>query len=418
MDLTVPVRAGDPRHRGPRLTTALTAARTAAWLSRHLTGGAGHAIGGRTLLALDPEAPESLAAGRSITLVTGTNGKTTTTAMVAAALGTQALTGSNADGGNTPVGLVSTLSDDPADQLVLEVDEGWLPWAVARLQPRCVVLLNLSRDQLHRHPEVHRLAATWRSALAGAPLVVANADDPAVVWAAGAARERLWVAAGLGWTQDSMTCPECGGLVGRAEHSWRCACGFRRPSSVWSVANGRVRHHGQDVGVELSLPGDANLGNAALALAAAVTSGVSPDAAARAVGGLREVAGRYAVVRHGRHAVRLLLAKNPAGWDAALRAVEASTAPLVVSFNADGVDGRDPSWLYDVSFDRLAGRTIAVCGRRGTDMLVRLRVDGLAPVGQFESLDGALRALPPGPVDVVANYTAFQQARRVLDRAA
>lgn len=417
MEAALPV-PGTRRHRPPRLVAALAAARTASWLSRHATGGAGHAIGGRTLLALDPDAPASLAAGRPITLVSGTNGKTTTTAMLAGALDTRFAVGSNTDGGNTPVGLVNALTDERADQLVLEVDEGWLPWAVARLQPCCVVLLNLSRDQLHRHPEVHRLAATWRAALAGAPVVVANADDPAVVWAAGEARERLWVAAGLGWTQDSVTCPDCGGLISRDDEGWRCACRFRRPPSVWTVADGQVRHHGQDVGLELSLPGEANLGNAALAMAAAVASGVTPRAAARAVNAVREVAGRYAVVQHSRHTVRLLLAKNPAGWDAALRAVESSTAPLVIAFNADGVDGRDPSWLYDVRFDRLAGRPIAVCGRRGTDMLVRLRMDGLAPIGQFASVDGAVRALPPGPVDVVANYTAFQQARRALGHAA
>lgn len=419
MDTTLPVPARPPHHaRGLRLGTALAAARSAAWLSRHLTGGEGHAIGGRTLLALDPQAPAELSAGRDLILVSGTNGKTTTTAMLTAALRTGAPTASNTDGGNTPVGLVSTLTEDPADRVVLEVDEGWLPWAVARLRPRCVVLLNLSRDQLHRHPEVHRLAAEWRKALTEVPLVVANADDPAVAWSASAARSRVWVSAGLGWTNDSLTCPDCGGLLSREEGSWSCGCGYRRPPVSWSVAGGRVRHHGQDVGLEAALPGDANLGNAALAIAAAATAGIAPDVAAHAVGGVRQVAGRYATLPHGNQAVRLLLAKNPAGWDAALRSIEGSRAPLVAAFNADGVDGRDPSWLYDVGFDRLAGRTIAVCGRRGTDMLVRLRMDGLAPVGQFESLDGALRALPSGPVDVVANYTAFQQARRVLGHAA
>lgn len=416
MDLSLPVPA-ERRPDSARLATALVAARTAAWLSRRLKAGSGNAIGGRALLALDPEAPRELAEGRHVTLVTGTNGKTTTTAMLAAALRARVETASNADGANTPNGLVNTLAAHRAAHVVLEVDEGWLPWAVARLRPACVVLLNLSRDQLHRHPEVHALAARWREALADVPLVVANADDPAVAWAAGAARSRVWVAAGQAWTNDSVACPDCGGLLGRDNRGWRCACGFQRPEPSWTATEGRVCHNGQDVGLAPALPGEANLGNAALAVAAAAEAGVPPVDAAQAVSAVREVAGRYSRLPHGRQTVRLLLAKNPAGWDAALRAVASSSSPLVVAFNADGVDGRDPSWLYDVDFQRLAGRSIAVCGRRATDMLVRLRLDGLATVGQFESLAGALRALPPGPVDVIANYTAFQQARRVLDRA-
>lgn len=414
MDVSVtpqPTRSG-----GTRLASALVAARAAAWLSRRLTHGSGRAIGGRALLALAPNAPVELSTGRDIALVTGTNGKSTTTAMLAAALGTRFATASNTDGANTPNGLVSTLADADEEHLALEVDEGWLPWAIQRLRPRCVVLLNLSRDQLHRNPEVHRLAKAWRPALTDVPLVVANADDPAVVWAAEAAQSRIWVGAGQTWTVDSVVCPACGGLLTRTTGmAWECtACGFHRPTPAWSATRDGLRHHGQEVALALSVPGDVNLGNAALAVAAAAADGVDPQEAADAIGAVQQVAGRYAQLPWGQHTVRLLLAKNPAGWDAALSALANSSTPLVLGFNAEGVDGRDPSWLYDVSFERLAGRPIAVCGRRGTDMLVRLRMDDLATVGQFESLDGALRSLPPGPVDVVANYSAFQEARRVL----
>ncbi|HEY6934443.1 MAG TPA: MurT ligase domain-containing protein [Marmoricola sp.] len=417
MDFTMPSATALPP--SARLTTALAAARTAGWLSRRLTGGGGRAIAGRTLMRLDPSAPRALAQGRRITLVTGTNGKTTTTAMLAAALGRQSRLVTNRDGANTPTGLVTTLAERGPETVVLEVDEGWLPWAVEVLKPVCVVLLNLSRDQLHRHPEVHRLANAWRQALTDVPLVVANADDPAIVWAADTAQQRIWVAAGQTWTQDSMVCPSCGDLLKRPGESWSsCACGFRRPTPAWSASDGSLRHHGQRVLLAPGVPGDVNLGNAALAVAAATAAGVEPTEAARAVGSVRDVAGRYAEFVRGRQTVRLFLAKNPAGWDAALRALAPSSASLVLAFNADGVDGRDPSWLYDVGFDRLAGRTVAVCGRRGTDMLVRLRLDGINPVGQFDTIDGALRALPSGPVDVVGNYTAFQEARRVLGHVA
>ncbi len=119
----------------------------------------------------------------------------------------------------------------------------------------------------------------------------------------------------------------------------------------------------------------------------------------------------------GPHDVRLLLAKNPAGWLEIVDLVRAGDHPLVLAFNSDGVDGRDPSWLYDVSFRAMAGRTIVVIGRRATDMLVRLELDGLTPAGVAGGLREALDSIPPGRVDVLANYTAFQDIRRELARA-
>jgi UDP-N-acetylmuramyl tripeptide synthase len=126
------------------------------------------------------------------------------------------------------------------------------------------------------------------------------------------------------------------------------------------------------------------------------------------------VAGRYAVFdRDGRRA-RLLLAKNPAGWLETLSMIRDSDAPVAIVFNSEGVDGRDPSWLYDVSFEGLRGRQVVVSGRRATDMLVRLRFARVDHVQAYPRLTEALATLPPGPVDVLANYTAFQEARAEL----
>jgi hypothetical protein len=91
--------------------------------------------------------------------------------------------------------------------------------------------------------------------------------------------------------------------------------------------------------------------------------------------------------------------------------------PVALVFNSQGVDGRDPSWLYDVPFDALRGHGVVVTGRRATDMLVRLRMAGLGTARAYPALADALAALPPGPVDVLANYSAFQEARRELTRA-
>jgi lipid II isoglutaminyl synthase (glutamine-hydrolysing) len=417
MDLGVGAHSLPPRP-GARLAAAVLAARGAVWLSRHLRGGAGGAIGGWMLLRVAPDAVSELASGRHITLVTGTNGKSTTTAMLTACWRTCTLTDVNADGSNTAPGIATTLAFGSADHVVLETDEGWLPWAIRQTRPHTVVLLNLSRDQLHRNPEVHGVAASWRDALAEVPLVVANVDDPSVTWAAGAARRQVWVAAGQEWTHDSLVCPVCGSMLDRSVAEWRCpACGLSRPEPAWRIEGRRVVHHGAELPVPVTLPGSFNLANAVVALAAACADGVDGAPAARALATVSSVGGRYETFHDGDHDVRLILAKNPAGWQAALRLTDEAPGAVVAAFNSEGVDGRDPSWLYDVDFRSWRGRPVAVCGRRASDMTVRLHIDGVEPMGQFGDVRAAVRSLPAGRVDVVANYTAFQQARAVLAHA-
>lgn len=391
-----------------RVRGALLVARVVSWISRHLLRRGGGVIGGRVLLALAPDAPEQLARDRELVLVSGTNGKSTVTAMLTAALATQGAVASNTDGANTLGGLVGTLARSRAPRGVLETDEGWLPWAVRRLRPHVVVLLNLTRDQLHRHPEVRGLAATWRAELRAVPVVVANCDDPTVSWAAEVAGSVVWVAAGRPWREDSLVCPACGRLLEWSGPHWSCSCGFRRPEPNGVLASA----------AELGLPGEVNRVNADIATAAAAVLGVPAPAAAHAVAELQQVAGRYAEFPRRHHTVRLLLAKNPASWQETLRMVADEGRPVVLVFNADGVDGRDPSWLYDVDFTVLADSVVAVSGRRGTDLSVRLAVDEVATVGQFDDVEAAIRRLPSGPVDVIATYTAFQETRRSLGGAA
>jgi UDP-N-acetylmuramyl tripeptide synthase len=386
-----------------RLRSALIAARLATWISRRLFGHGGGVVGGRVLLRLAPDAPEQLAAGRHLVLVSGTNGKSTVTAMVAAALATTAVTGSNTDGANTRAGLLAALAGSRARSVVLETDEGWLPWAVRRLRPQTVLLLNLSRDQLHRHPEVRSLAASWRDCLALVPTVVANCDDPAITWAAGLAPHPVWVAGGQPWHDDSLVCPACGLLLRWQGVHWSCSCGLARPNP--SAPSGL--HN-----VVLHLPGEVNRANAEVAITAAHRLGVPPRRALTAITGLAEVSGRYAEVSIAGRRVRLLLAKNPASWQQALRMVCADAQPVVLAFNAEGVDGRDPSWLYDVDFTPLRGRPLAVTGRRATDLSVRLRIDEVRSMGQFDDVAAAVRRMPHGVVDLVANYTAFWEAHR------
>ena len=136
-------------------------------LSRALGRGRGTVAGGRVGLALDPRLLGELARGRRVALVSGTNGKTTTTRMLVAALGGASRpVASNDTGANMPAGHVAALAGSaPGTDAVLEVDEGYLGALIEDTDPRVVVLLNLSRDQLDRISEVRMLAERWRSAL-------------------------------------------------------------------------------------------------------------------------------------------------------------------------------------------------------------------------------------------------------------
>ncbi len=404
-----------------RLSLAVAAGTLAGRLSRLARRGRGVIISGRVTLALDPDALVELAQGRTVVLVSGTNGKTTTSHLLAAAFATGGPVATNHSGANMPDGMVAALSGDRrAPVAVLEVDEPHLPYVLDRVDPAAVVLLNLSRDQLDRVGEVRRLEARLRSALADRPgtLVVANADDVLVASAAWDAPRRLWVGAGAPWDQDGRICPRCAAPVRRDAEAWSCSCGLRRPDCAWTLEERKVRTaDGRRLPLDLGLPGRANRSNAVMALATATALGVDTETALAAIGDVAEVNGRYRTVdRHGRR-VRLLLAKNPAGFAETLSLLEDMPGPVIVAVNSQEADGRDISWLWDVPFERLRGRELVACGDRADDVATRLLY---AEVAHRTVADPrrALDTLRPGPAVLVANYTAFRDAARQLDRAA
>ena len=406
-----------------RARVATTLGDAAGKVSRLTGRGDGSVIGGVVGLRVAPDLLSQLSAGRQIVLVTGTNGKTTTTRLVTAAISSLGQeVASNAFGANMASGLVSALSSaQDAPYAVLEVDERHLPSMMKATRPRVVVLLNLSRDQMDRAAEIWLIARRWREAFAVTPdcRVVANADDPLVAWAAGSARQVTWVAAGQRWYEDSWCCPECGSHLRRDELGWRCSeCGLSRPSARW-VLNGDsvIDSAGSVRELQLALPGRANRSNAVMALAAAAFFGADVDQALPYLRSVASVAGRYTTVERRGRAVRLLLAKNPAGWLEAFDVLERDGRPVLLAVNAQVPDGKDTSWLWDVDYRVLRGRRVLVTGERSTDLAVRLE----AAEVPFELVDGietAVDLLPVGPVDVIANYTAFQQIRATLGRAA
>ncbi|HIW61707.1 MAG TPA: DUF1727 domain-containing protein [Candidatus Stackebrandtia excrementipullorum] len=393
--------------------------RTAATLSRVSGRGDGSVIGGRVGLTIEPRLLSMLADGRHVALISGTNGKTTTTRFAAAALEAAGPVATNSFGANMPTGHTTALAKArDAVNCVLEVDEHYLPQLLIDAKPRVVALLNLSRDQLDRAMEVSGLAAKWRTALEQAPDVpiIANADDPWVTWAAGASRNVTWVAGGQRWQEDSWVCPECGKHLDRYGEFWRCtACGLTRPTPSWSVeADTVVTPEGDRVPLDLRLPGQVNRANAATALAIAATFGVTSADGAPRLTSVKSVAGRYAVVRRDGRRLRLLLSKNPAGWLEAFDMLE-PRCPVVLALNAREVDGYDTSWIYDVDFSPVQGRKVLAIGDRRMDLAVRLQVNDI-DFDVVDDIGAAIQAVPPGDLEVIANYTAFQDIRAEFDR--
>jgi UDP-N-acetylmuramyl tripeptide synthase len=402
-----------------RLATSISGA---AGHASRLTGrGDGSVIGGALALRVEPDLLRLLAQDRQVVLVTGTNGKTTTTRLISAALGALGQdVASNAFGANMAAGLASALGRSPAaPYAVLEVDERYLAAVIESTSPKVVVLLNLSRDQMDRAGEIWLTARRWRRALAGVGdcHVVANADDPLIAWAASLAPQVTWVAAGQQWHEDSWCCPECGSHLRRDELGWRCGeCRFTRPPTRWVLSGDAVIDEaGQVSELMLALPGRANRSNAVVALAVSALFGATVEQSLPRLRQVSSVAGRYTqVARRGRK-IRLLLAKNPAGWLEAFDVLAPPPGPVLLAVNAQVPDGKDTSWLWDVDYRVLRDRQVLVAGERRLDLAVRLEADGIG----FELADGiddAIGQVPEGELDVIANYTAFQQIRAVLGR--
>lgn len=184
-----------------------------------MTGrGAGAMIGGLVAMTLDRSVLRQLGAGRRTVIVTGTNGKSTTTRMTAAALGTLGSVATNAEGANMDAGLVAALAADrDAGLAALEVDEMHVPHVSDAVEPSVIVLLNLSRDQLDRVGEINVIERTLRAGLARHPnaVVVANCDDVLMTSAAYDSPNVVWVAAGGAWANDSVSCPRSGEVIVR-----------------------------------------------------------------------------------------------------------------------------------------------------------------------------------------------------------
>jgi UDP-N-acetylmuramyl tripeptide synthase len=452
----------------PRTIAAVWSAKAAAAASRFLGRGGGTAIGGLAGLALQPRLVAELGRGlgRGSVLVTGTNGKTTTShliAEIAKAAGLAPL--ANASGSNLMRGLAGTLASaaglngslggDKRTIGVFEVDEAVMPEAIQALRPRVAVFTNLFRDQLDRYGEVEAVAARWRDALAATEhtmTLVLNADDPSVA-ALGEPERHRAVYFGvndkkldrgcLEHAADAVTCG-CGSdyeygvaYYGHLGH-WRCPnCGRARPSTQITARDVDLRD-GRSVvftlgaaergaRVEAGLGGLYNVYNALAATAAALALGLPEDAVLEALPRFSAAFGRQEAFEVEGRRVEMLLGKNPAGLNQVLHtlALDASRRTVLFVLNDRIADGRDISWIWDADFEVAAGQfDVAVCsGTRAEEMALRLKYadwdEGRLTIEPDieRALDLAVERTPPGGVlAVVPTYTAMLEARGLLAR--
>jgi UDP-N-acetylmuramyl tripeptide synthase len=405
---------------------ALGVARAAQWGTRRFGLGGGTNLPGRVARRIAPEVLRHQAARLpgGVVLVSGTNGKTTTSRMLAAILsqaGRPAL--HNRAGANLITGLTATTLDlgiwgaPPFQHAIFEVDEAHLPAAIRETRPRVVLLLNLFRDQLDRYGEVDTLANKWRAALAELPAtatVVLNADDPAVADLANGLKANVRFYGledtrhgndALRHAADSIFCRRCGtpyeynpayyGHIGR----YRCPnCGHARPTpdvalsqleldgTRGSTLRLSVAEDGGSRAVEIALPlpGLYNALNATAAAAAAAALDVPLAMVRGALGSFSAAFGRIERFTSAERPVLMALIKNPIGASETVRMLTTDAAEplnLLVAINDKIADGTDVSWLWDADFEALVGRirTVVVSGTRAGDMAVRLKYAGVDP---------------------------------------
>ncbi len=451
------------------LPAAILAARAAGLASRTLRRGGGSTMPGVVARRVYPKVLSRLSGKlpRGSAAVTGTNGKTTTTRMVAKIFQVAGLRAvNNSTGANLVTGVTAAIVSDssllgrPGSEVGLfEVDEANVPKVAAEAKLSLLAVLNLFRDQLDRYGELAYTAKVIASSFPDLPRngsVVLNADDPLVASLGSSAARPVFFGVDepsldtgtLQHIADSKDCPVCGtalsysavyfGHVGVYECP---GCGFERPEPSYTAT--RVRMDGPrgtdfllttphgGTGVRIALPGLYNVYNALAAAAVAGEMGVSPAKISQGLKSFGGAFGRVERVQAGDKEAFLLLIKNPVGFNEILRTFlegpdgrSAQPRNVLIAINDNDADGRDVSWLWDVDFEMLAGAADAetnffVSGVRADDMAVRLKYADLpvrwANPNRKEALKRALEATPPGEtLYILPTYTAMLELRQTL----
>jgi len=408
------------------------------------------------------------AAAPAVVVVSGTNGKTTTTRLIVdllEAAGRRTI--SNPSGANLLAGVTSMfiahraeLSAADAPIVVLEVDEMSLDRVASQVPIHVLVATNLVRDQLDRYGETDAVTQRWRPVirdLVAESTLVVCADDPRLMHLAAGATARTQTfglaeapaesSADPALTPEAVACPACDGPLARR---WvglghlgdftctRCSFERKRPSIAVRVGESHdfAETHmtlldaasGTEQSLTLAMPGVSNAYNAVAAVTAVVALGVPFRSAAESLSGLRPPWGRYERLDIDGREVILSLGKNPASVAELVRiGASADVDTVVVGVNDAVADGRDASWYWDVDLAPLfAGRQFLLTGTRRLDLALRLKYSAVyaqhtsSPAdatvdSPADALSRMVAATPPGGrVFVVLTYTALLELRSAL----
>jgi UDP-N-acetylmuramyl tripeptide synthase len=451
----------------------VAAARAIGAASRASGRGGGTTLPGRVLLRLEPEAIARLGTELQggVTLVSATNGKTTTAGMIAAVLAAEGRPPvHNRAGSNMTWGVATALLEQRGREGLFEVDEAWLPRVAEQLRPSLIVLGNLFRDQLDRYGEMEALADEWAATVAareGESAFALNADDPLIADLGRDREERPREGVSyfgiedasqalpeLQHAFDAKHCRRCGhpyeyerAFVGHLGH-YRCPnCGAERPRPDVAAteielrgmegSSSTVRTPQGEIRLELPVPGLYNVYNALAAITACLGLGVAPERIAAALGEMRAAFGRVETIAVGGAEVSILLIKNPAGANEVLRTLRleaersetAAGIDLWLALNDRIADGRDVSWIWDADFELLgaAVRRVVCAGTRAPEMALRLKYAGwdverieVVPEITDWALDRAVAFAAdradgaPPRLFALPTYTALLELRKLL----
>lgn len=440
---------------------ALFTAKCIRLLIRSFTKSGGTAAPGLYALKIDPRLIRTLSRslGKGTIVVAGTNGKTTTSRMIATILKTAGQTYvHNEEGSNLLRGVASALASKSSfdgkvskDYGLWEIDEATLPLMLREVEPNCIVLTNLFRDQLDRYGEVAKIRTMWQEAFKQLPSstsLILNADDPSIAHLGHATHnkvtyfgiEHLPIVEQVSTTADANFCAVCSSpLTYEAIYyshigKYRCKkCGLERPEPSITASNLRMHESGSMFTVHtpqwiddiaLEIPGIYNIYNALAAIALAVSLRVSKEHIMQSLPQFRSVFGRVErVTIEGKH-LQLFLVKNPTGFNEVLHVVthkEAKYDQIVIGINDNFADGRDISWLWDVDFEHLEGHahTIIATGVRAYDLVVRLKyANNHKTIAIAENFKDVMKHIThtqsKAPIPVLLTYTAMLAFRKYL----
>ena len=399
--------------------------------------GLGSNLPGRVSLKIAPSVLSHLSAQarKGVVAVSGTNGKSTTSGLVASifAAANQRIV-HNRQGANLLTGIAATVVDASnwtgnldADYCLFEIDEAALPLVAKEAKISNIVVTNLFRDQLDRFGELDTTARLITSGIAvNSSAAILNADDPNVAQMVPNV-ERLFygiknLAAetcgeiqgreliGEANTSELSYCPACGNeyvydllVYGQLGH-YRCSCGHKRPEPQVYAEDVKVHATGSQfklhynnlaIDVELNLPGTFNVYNALAAAALAFKLGLPADAIKKGLCSYSTLFGRSERVNLNGKQILIQLIKNPAGASQALQAAARDAqGKYLIALNDNYADGRDVSWIWDADFEQLAqcAGPFVVSGTRCHDLAVRLKYAGIdsSKITVEPSLDKAL----------------------------